>query len=102
MTEIVTLLERNATRRAELAVERDELIFAAKTAGVPVTHIARAVGLSAMQVHRIIREAWLVVDAETLAPVGWWRSEKAAANAAGTDGRHYYRMVNLHEDGSWE
>jgi hypothetical protein len=95
-------LADNHTRRQQLAVERDELIFAAKTAGIPITHIAKSVGLSPMQVHRILHEAWLVVRVESLAPVSWWRSEEAAKNAAGTNGDHYYRKVELSEDGSWQ
>jgi hypothetical protein len=102
MASILNQLEQNAKKRAQLAVERDELIFAAKTVGLPVTHIARSVGLSAMQVHRILREAWLVVDSESLAPVSWWRSKEAAALNTGTDGTRYYRQVELNEDGSWQ
>ena len=50
-------LRVNARQRANLLRERDELIIEAKTAKIPVTHIAAAIGLSAMQVHRIIRDA---------------------------------------------
>jgi len=47
----------NARQRAKLLRERDQLIIEAKAAKIPVAHIAAAVGLSAMQVHRIIRDA---------------------------------------------
>ncbi|WP_223691083.1 hypothetical protein [Leifsonia poae] len=46
---------RAARKRVDL--ERDELIIAAASAGVPKTHIADAVGLSSMQVHRILNAA---------------------------------------------
>jgi len=49
-------LRRNAKRRAESLEERDSLIVAAKRAGVPVSHIADAAGLSRAQAHRIIAE----------------------------------------------
>lgn len=50
-------LAQNRDDRARLDRERDELILAAAGAGVPKTHIADAVGLSAMHVHRIINAA---------------------------------------------
>ena len=49
-------LRENRAERERLNTERDELIVAAKLAKKPVTHIAEAVGLSAMQVHRILND----------------------------------------------
>lgn len=57
MADWLKQLERNAAKRAELLAERDQLIANAKADKVPVTHIAKAVGLSAMQVHRIINDS---------------------------------------------
>jgi DNA-directed RNA polymerase specialized sigma subunit len=50
-------LRKNAQERADLLAERDELIVAARNDTVPVTHIAEAVGLSPIHVHRIINAA---------------------------------------------
>lgn len=56
MGEELEALRKNRADRERLSAERDELIVAAKSAKVPVTHIAKAVGLSAMQVHRVLNE----------------------------------------------
>lgn len=56
-TDLLTRLQKNARARERLLAERDELILQAKTAAVPATHIAAAVGLSPMQVHRILAVA---------------------------------------------
>jgi hypothetical protein len=95
-------LQHNARRRAELLEERDDLIFDARAAGVPVTHIAEAAGLSAMHVHRLLREAWLVAEVETGKPISWHRSEEAARNMAATNGNWYFGRRIRNEDGSWD
>jgi heme-degrading monooxygenase HmoA len=95
-------LAQNARQRAELLQERDELIFGAKTAHVPVTRIAEAVGLSAMQVHRLLRESWIVADAATGAVSSWWRTEEAAEAARAGDPTKYVRAVNVEPDGTWQ
>lgn len=56
MVDHLAALRRNAKKRAESLEERDALIVAAKRAGVPVSHIADAAGLSRAQAHRIIAE----------------------------------------------
>ena len=101
MTDILTRLKNNAQLRDELVRERDDLIFLAKTEGVPVTHIAEAIGLDRTQVHRILRDSWLVAEVGTGKVVGWYRSEEAAKAAAGTDNRYYQRKVEVAADGSW-
>lgn len=50
-------LRRNREKRDALLAQRDLQILEARLAGVPVTHIAEAVGLDRTQVHRIIRDA---------------------------------------------
>jgi hypothetical protein len=57
MTDAVTELKHNPQKRVGLALERDELVFEAKTMGLPVTHIAAAIGLDRIQIHRILRDA---------------------------------------------
>jgi DNA-binding MarR family transcriptional regulator len=54
--EILARLKKNRARREQNLTERDGLILEAKAAGVPVTHIAEAIGLDRTQVHRIIRD----------------------------------------------
>jgi DNA invertase Pin-like site-specific DNA recombinase len=56
VTELLKRLRANASKREALSAERDALIREAKAAGVPVTHIAAAIGLTRQQVHRIIAE----------------------------------------------
>lgn len=56
MVEILGRLRRIAAKRAELLEERDRLIVEAKDAGVPVSHIAEAAGLSRVQTHKIIKD----------------------------------------------
>jgi DNA invertase Pin-like site-specific DNA recombinase len=56
MPDLLKLLRANASKREALSAERDALIREAKAAGIPVTHIAEAVGLSRAQVHNIIRQ----------------------------------------------
>lgn len=56
MAEILALLRKNAARRDALLEERDRLIVEARSAGATVVDIAEAIGLSRMQVHRILNE----------------------------------------------
>jgi DNA invertase Pin-like site-specific DNA recombinase len=56
VTELIERLRANASKRDTLSRERDDLIREAKAAGVPVTHIAEAIGLTRQQVHRILAE----------------------------------------------
>jgi DNA-binding NarL/FixJ family response regulator len=56
-SDIEKRLRRNAAHRSELLGERDALILEAKATGMPVAHIAEAIGLSRVQVHNIIRQA---------------------------------------------
>jgi len=56
VNDILKRLRANAGKREALSRERDELIREAKAAGLPVTHIAEAVGLTRQQVHRIIAD----------------------------------------------
>ena len=101
LNDTLSRLKKNAQRRDELVRERDDLIFLAKTEGVPVTHIAEAIGLDRTQVHRILRDSWLVAEVGTGKIVGWYRSEEAAKAAAGNDGRYYQRNVEVADDGTW-
>ena len=55
--ELTELLEQNRRDRERLQAERDALILRARQEGMKVTHIANAVGLSTMQVHRIVGPA---------------------------------------------
>jgi DNA invertase Pin-like site-specific DNA recombinase len=56
VVEILTRLRRIAAKRSELLEERDRLIVEAKDAGVPVSHIAEAAGLSRVHTHKIIND----------------------------------------------
>jgi predicted transcriptional regulator len=56
VTELLKRLKANASKREAVSVERDALIREAKAAGIPVTHIAEAIGLTRQQVHRIIAD----------------------------------------------
>jgi DNA invertase Pin-like site-specific DNA recombinase len=58
VTELLKRLRANASKREALSAERDALIREAKAAGVPVTHIAEAIGLTRQQVHRILAEQY--------------------------------------------
>ena len=57
MDEVLRRLTDNTDARSRLLVERDELIIAATVdAGLPVTRVAEAAGLSRQQVHNIIND----------------------------------------------
>jgi hypothetical protein len=55
VADVLAVLRRNAAARARLLAERDQLIREARDANVPVVWIAEAVGLTRMQVHRILK-----------------------------------------------
>lgn len=58
MADYLKRLEKAAGGIVAAREERDRLIVEASVeGGVPVTHIAKAVGLDRTQIHRIIREA---------------------------------------------
>jgi len=57
VADILEQLRQNTETRARLLTERDQMIFTATVDhGLPVTHVAAAVGLSRQQVHNIINE----------------------------------------------
>lgn len=57
MADYLKRLEKAAKGIVLAREARDDLIFEASVeGGLPVTHIARAVGLERTQVHRIIKE----------------------------------------------
>lgn len=65
-------LGKNAALRRGLTEQRDKLITSANAAGVPVTHIAEALGLTRQHVHRILNGPYLAVFFEwpDMPPVG--------------------------------
>ncbi|MEO6116271.1 MAG: helix-turn-helix domain-containing protein [Pseudolysinimonas sp.] len=101
MSDTLRALKLNARMRDTLAIERDSLIFQAKSDGLPVTQIAEAIGLERTQVHRILRDSWLVAELGTGTVMGWYRSEEAAEAARGADPTLYSREVQVEADGSW-
>jgi hypothetical protein len=101
MTDTLTALKKNAEHRDALIIERDTLIFQAKSEGAPVTHIADAIGLDRTQIHRILRDSWLVAEVATGKIRGWHRSEEAAKAEASLDANRYYRQVQVEANGSW-
>ncbi len=54
-------LGKNAALRRDLTEQRDKLITSANAAGVPVTHIAEALGLTRQHIHRILNGPYLAV-----------------------------------------
>lgn len=94
-------LEDNAESRAELLIDRDALIVRAWGAGAPVTHIAEAADLDRTQVHRIVKNPWIVARDSDALILSVWKSEaEAIEEVANLGPGHYHRQVGTDEKGN--
>lgn len=95
-------LVENTAQREELAIDRDALIVRAWGAGAPVTHIAEAAGLDRTQVHRIVKNPWIVVRESDLLILSVWRTEREALAELENFARGtvYHRQVGTDEKGN--
>lgn len=95
-------LRKNTFERQELAIDRDALIVRAWGAGAPVTHIAEAADLDRTQIHRIVKNPWIVVRESDLLILSVWRTEQEAlAELENFEaGTVYHRQVGTDEKGN--
>ena len=93
-------LEKNRVERERLLLQRDALIVTAWGQGVPVTHIAKSVRLDRTQIHRIVKDPWIVARETDQQILSVWRTnEEAEAASRQAIEPTYVRQVGIDEKG---
>ena len=93
-------LESNRDERERLLRLRDALIVTAWGQGVPVTRIAERVGLDRTQIHRIVKDPWIVAREADLQILSVWRTRQEAETASAQAMEPtYVRQVGIDEKG---